>query len=117
MLMRRTELSLTTKLSAEHETPPIANVLLCVRLLFIVHFKYSCVVAKLSVFEFFFNYFFCNVKVNDNTTSFHCPTSNTSTVCVSKPCPTQNFVQLSFKSVSFVKVLFCPEAVNFIFYF
>jgi hypothetical protein len=26
--MRRTELSATTKLSAEHETPPIANVLL-----------------------------------------------------------------------------------------
>jgi len=30
MLMRSTELSATTKLSAEHETPPIANVLLCV---------------------------------------------------------------------------------------
>ncbi len=28
MLMRRTELSVTTKLAAEHETPPIANVLL-----------------------------------------------------------------------------------------
>jgi hypothetical protein len=28
MLMRSTELSLTTKLSAEHEAPPIANVLL-----------------------------------------------------------------------------------------
>jgi hypothetical protein len=28
MFMRRTALSLTTKLSAEHETPPIANVLL-----------------------------------------------------------------------------------------
>ena len=28
MLMRSTELSATTKLSAEHETPPIANVLL-----------------------------------------------------------------------------------------
>jgi len=28
MLIRRTELSATTKLSAEHETPPIANVLL-----------------------------------------------------------------------------------------
>jgi hypothetical protein len=27
-LMRRTELSATTKLSVEHETPPIANVLL-----------------------------------------------------------------------------------------
>ena len=31
MLMRSTKLSATTKLSAEHETPPIANVLLCVR--------------------------------------------------------------------------------------
>jgi len=29
MLMRRTELSITTKLSVEHETPPITNVLLC----------------------------------------------------------------------------------------
>jgi hypothetical protein len=28
MFIRRTELSLTTKLSAEHETQPIANVLL-----------------------------------------------------------------------------------------
>lgn len=28
MLMRRTELSVTTKLSAKHETPPFANVLL-----------------------------------------------------------------------------------------
>ncbi len=30
MFMRSTKLSATTKLSAEHETPPIANVLLCV---------------------------------------------------------------------------------------
>jgi len=30
-VVRRTELSATTKLSAEHETPPIANVLLSVR--------------------------------------------------------------------------------------
>jgi len=29
IFIRRTELPLTTKLSAEHETPPIANVLLC----------------------------------------------------------------------------------------
>ncbi len=29
--MRSTKLLATTKLSAEHETPPIANVLLCVR--------------------------------------------------------------------------------------
>ena len=29
--MRSTKLSATTKLSAEHETPPIANVLLAVR--------------------------------------------------------------------------------------
>ena len=29
MLVRSTELSVATKLSAEHETPPIANVLLC----------------------------------------------------------------------------------------
>jgi hypothetical protein len=28
MLRRRTKLSVTTKLSAEHETPPIANVML-----------------------------------------------------------------------------------------
>uniref|UniRef100_UPI0023F3DB67 hypothetical protein n=1 Tax=Flavobacterium filum TaxID=370974 RepID=UPI0023F3DB67 len=28
MIMRSTKLSATTKLSAEHETPPIANVLL-----------------------------------------------------------------------------------------
>jgi hypothetical protein len=28
-LMRNTKLSATTKLSAEQETPPIANVLLC----------------------------------------------------------------------------------------
>jgi hypothetical protein len=28
-LMGRTELSITAKLSAEHESPPIANVLLC----------------------------------------------------------------------------------------
>ena len=33
MLMRRTELPLTTKLSAENETPPIANVLLAAALL------------------------------------------------------------------------------------
>ncbi len=31
MLLRSTELSLPTKLTEEHETPPIANVLLCVR--------------------------------------------------------------------------------------
>ena len=31
MFMRSKKLSLTTKLFAEHETPPIANVLLCVR--------------------------------------------------------------------------------------
>jgi len=34
MFIRRTELSLTTKLSAEHEAPPIANVLLAVGFLF-----------------------------------------------------------------------------------
>ena len=34
MFMRSTKLSATPKLSAENETPPIANVLLCVRLLF-----------------------------------------------------------------------------------
>ena len=34
MLMRSTELSATTKLSAEHETPPIANVLLAAVKLF-----------------------------------------------------------------------------------
>ncbi len=32
--VRRTELSATTKLCAEHETPPIANVLLAVRFYF-----------------------------------------------------------------------------------
>jgi len=31
MFMRSTKLLATSKLSAEHETPPIANVLLCVR--------------------------------------------------------------------------------------
>ena len=33
--MRSTKLSATTKLSAEHETPPIANVLLAVRCSFL----------------------------------------------------------------------------------
>jgi hypothetical protein len=36
MLMRRTKLSVSTKLSAENETPPIANVLLAVRFLFVI---------------------------------------------------------------------------------
>ena len=37
MLMRSTELSATTKLSAEHETPPIANVLLSAALILVVN--------------------------------------------------------------------------------
>jgi hypothetical protein len=37
-LVRRTELSATTKLSSGDETPPIANVLLAVRCLFIMLF-------------------------------------------------------------------------------
>ncbi len=37
--MRRTELSATTKLSAEHETPPIANVLLCAA--FLISLSYA----------------------------------------------------------------------------
>gem|GEM_PF-6675837 len=36
---RSNEISVTTKLSAEHETPPIANVLLAVRAFFI-RFKF-----------------------------------------------------------------------------
>jgi hypothetical protein len=35
LLMRSTEFLATTKLSAEHETPPIANVLLAAGLFFI----------------------------------------------------------------------------------
>ena len=35
--MRSTELSATTKLSAEHETPPIANVLLSAALILVVN--------------------------------------------------------------------------------
>jgi hypothetical protein len=35
MLMRSTKLSATTKLSAENETPPIANVLLAAGIRFI----------------------------------------------------------------------------------
>ena len=44
MLMRRTELPFTTKLSAVHETPPIANVLLAAGILFsfnILHCRFS----------------------------------------------------------------------------
>src|SRR3954469_12584903 len=41
--MRSTKLSVTTNVSAEHETPPIANVLLCGRFSFMLHVKVEIV--------------------------------------------------------------------------
>jgi hypothetical protein len=49
MLMRNTKLWATTKLSAEHETPPIANVLLAAGV---------CPLVKFSIVPIVF----CNVK-------------------------------------------------------
>ena len=52
MFIRRTELSVTTKLSAEHETPPIANVLLAVRCSFSSNLSivFSCKFIKAKPF-------------------------------------------------------------------
>ena len=47
MFYRSTELSITTKLSAEHETPPIANVLLAADLLV----SLMCFFGTVNVFK------------------------------------------------------------------
>jgi len=55
ILMRRTELSATTKLSAEHETPPIANVLLVavfIALLILPHISFR--VLLLYIFQLYY---------------------------------------------------------------
>lgn len=47
--MRSTKLSATTKLSAEHETPPIANVLLCAVL--IVFSAFLCHTTQIRYYK------------------------------------------------------------------
>ncbi len=44
MLMRRTELSVTTKLSTEHETPSIANLLLVLAFLVLLSICYKNII-------------------------------------------------------------------------
>ncbi len=47
MFMRSTKLSATTKLSAEHETPPIANVLLYAALFSVVSISNNFLLLEL----------------------------------------------------------------------
>ena len=54
MFIRRTALSVTTKLSAEHETPPIANVLLV-----------AVVFLSFLILIPFFNYVKCFMTLNN----------------------------------------------------